>query len=49
MAQIEMNALSVITGGSFSARIFSPEMNRLSLVRSAALRLDDASSATTSI
>ena len=26
MAQIEMNALSVITGGSFSARIFSPEM-----------------------
>lgn len=31
MAQIEMNALSVITCGSFSARIFLPEMNKLAL------------------
>lgn len=31
MAQIEMNALSVITCGSFSARIFLPEMNLLAL------------------
>ena len=31
MAQIEMNALSVITCGSFSARIFLPEMNGLAL------------------
>lgn len=31
MAQIEMNALSVITCGSFSARIFLPEMDKLSL------------------
>lgn len=31
MAQIEMNALSVITCGSFSARIFLPEMNKLCL------------------
>lgn len=31
MAQIEMNALSVIIGGSFSARIFLPEMNLMAL------------------
>lgn len=31
MAQIEMNALSVITCGSFSARVFLPEMNLLDL------------------
>lgn len=31
MAQIEMNALSVITCGSFSARVFLPEMNLLAL------------------
>lgn len=31
MAQIEMNALSVITCGSFSARIFLPEMDKLML------------------
>jgi len=29
MAQIELNALSVITCGSFSARIFLPEMDKL--------------------
>lgn len=31
MAQIEMNALSVITGGSVSVRIFLPEMDLLAL------------------
>lgn len=31
MAQIEINALSVITCGSFSARVFLPEMNLLHL------------------
>lgn len=31
MAQIEMNALSVITCGSISVRVFLPEMNRLAL------------------
>ncbi len=31
MAQIEINALSVITCGSFSARVFLPEMDRLAL------------------
>ena len=31
MAQIEMNALSVITCGSISVRIFLPEMNLLAL------------------
>lgn len=31
MAQIELNALSVITCGSFSARVFLPEMDRLAL------------------
>lgn len=29
MANIEINALSVITGGSFSARVFVPEMDKL--------------------